>query len=138
MTYDFVFYNEMNKSVYEATDAILYKYGRKFTPPFYQYPFSIGLKDQDRIIGGVTGYFEGGFCYLDFFAIDEPYRDKGLGKALLEYTEQMALQKDCRGIWLKTVSFQAPDFYKKLGYIEFGRIENYPEGYDRIFFVKYF
>jgi hypothetical protein len=41
-----------------------------------------------------------------------------------------------KGIWLDTFSFQAPEFYKRLGYSEFGRIDGYPENEARLFFVK--
>jgi ribosomal protein S18 acetylase RimI-like enzyme len=35
-----------------------------------------------------------------------------------------------------TYSFQAPGFYRKLGFRSFGLIRNYPRGASRIFFVK--
>jgi hypothetical protein len=37
-------------------------------------------------------------------------------------------------VW--TWSFQAPDFYRSLGYIECGQITDHPEGHSRIQFVK--
>ena len=39
-------------------------------------------------------------------------------------------------IFLNTYSFQAPGFYRKLGFRSFGQIRNYPRGESRIFFVK--
>jgi len=37
---------------------------------------------------------------------------------------------------LYTISFQHPDFYKKHGWEEFGRIDCKPEGASRIFMKK--
>lgn len=34
------------------------------------------------------------------------------------------------------MSFQAPGFYEKLGFVEFGRIEEIPPGQSRIFMKK--
>jgi hypothetical protein len=34
------------------------------------------------------------------------------------------------------MSFQAPDFYRKLGYEEFGRLDDFPPGHSRLFFRK--
>ena len=39
-------------------------------------------------------------------------------------------------IRLETWSFQAPDFYKKIGYREFGRLDDHPKGFTTFFFVK--
>ena len=36
------------------------------------------------------------------------------------------------------MSFQAPDFYSRHGYTEFGRIDDYPPGHARHWFMKRF
>ncbi|MGH8409424.1 MAG: GNAT family N-acetyltransferase, partial [Pseudomonas sp.] len=46
-------------------------------------------------------------------------------------------EKGCAGIWLDTFSFQAPGFYRKLGFSEFGHIAEYPPGHTRHFFQKH-
>ena len=40
------------------------------------------------------------------------------------------------GIRVDTFSFQAPGFYERLGYQRFGKLENYPNGYETIFYFK--
>ena len=40
------------------------------------------------------------------------------------------------GIWLDTFDFQAPEFYKKLGFSQFGEIVDYPPGHSRHYFQK--
>ena len=46
------------------------------------------------------------------------------------------------GSWLYTddrflPQLQAPDFYQRSGYVEYGRIEGYPRGHAEVHFVKY-
>jgi hypothetical protein len=44
-------------------------------------------------------------------------------------------ERGCHSAWLDTFSFQAPEFYPKFGYREFGRLD-YPPDQQRIFFQK--
>ena len=46
-----------------------------------------------------------------------------LGKELVHSLEVAAAERGCRQITLDTYSFQAPEFYHKLGYEVFGVIE---------------
>jgi N-acetylglutamate synthase-like GNAT family acetyltransferase len=40
-------------------------------------------------------------------------------------------------LYLDTYSFQAPDFYKKLGFVEVGRYTNFPTSdIDKVFLQK--
>jgi ribosomal protein S18 acetylase RimI-like enzyme len=54
----------------------------------------------------------------------------------MQAIEEEARARDLIGIWLDTYSFQAPGFYRKLGYEEVGRIPDYPPGQARIFLAK--
>ena len=50
--------------------------------------------------------------------------------------EGAARQQGCRGAYLDTATFQAPKFYERLGYREFGRPVDFPPGHSRIWLVK--
>lgn len=50
--------------------------------------------------------------------------------------EQEAIARGCKQAVLDTHSFQAPDFYPKLGYTLCGVMENYPAGYQQLVFQK--
>ena len=49
----------------------------------------------------------------------------------MEMAEDEARDEGCRYVHLDSHSFQAPDFYKKLGYEEFGRLQDSPLGTSR-------
>lgn len=46
--------------------------------------------------------------------------------AMLAQAEQEARDYGARGVYLSTMSIQAPGFYPRLGYRECGRMEDYP------------
>lgn len=97
------------------------------------------LKDEEgRIVGGLTGYVLYGWMFVQFVSVAEHLRGHGLGQALMAEAEAWARQRGLGGMWLDTFAFQAPDFYRKLGFVEFGTIEDHPAGSRRIFFQKRF
>ena len=50
--------------------------------------------------------------------------------------EAEARTDGCRFVHLDSHTFQAPEFYKKLGYQEFGRLEDSPLGHEQVFLWK--
>ncbi|WP_275575708.1 MULTISPECIES: hypothetical protein [Stenotrophomonas] len=59
-----------------------------------------------------------------------------MGSRVLEAAEDEARRRGCRSGVLYTLSFQAPDFYVKHGWPEFGRVPCDPPGTCRVFFSK--
>ncbi len=90
---------------------------------------------RDEIVGGLWGRTGYGFLFVELLALGEA-RGHGLGRRIMAMAEAEALARGLSGIWLDTWTFQAPDFYRRLGYEECGRIPDYPPGHDRIFFMK--
>ena len=90
-----------------------------------------------RIIAAVSGHTWGGCCQISQLWVHESARQQGAGKSLMLAVEVHALSKDCTQIVLSSHSFQAPDFYKRLGYVEQARISGYPRGHSDIHFTKY-
>ena len=68
--------------------------------------------------------------------VDEPVRQQGLGRRLMEEAEGEARLRGCRYGRLATSNFQAPEFYERLGYSLYGRLENCPPGETVLYFWK--
>ena len=89
-----------------------------------------------KIVGGVIGATYWDWLYVNLMWVREDLRGRGFGRQLLEKAETEARQRGAKRAYLDTFSFQAPAFYKKLGYEEFGRLEDFPAGHTRYFLVK--
>ena len=99
-------------------------------------PVSISLREKGKIVGGLVGEMFFGWMFVSLFWIDDKHRGKGFGQRLLEAAEAQARKKGVKNVYLDTFSFQAPGFYKKLGYREFGRLEDFPRGHYRAWMTK--
>ncbi len=99
---------------------------------------AVAVRGEDGAgVGGLWGRTGYGFLFVELLVLG-PARGLGLGRKVMELAEAEAKRRGLLGIWLDTWTFQAPDFYPKLGFVECGRITEYPPGHDRIFYVKRF
>jgi ribosomal protein S18 acetylase RimI-like enzyme len=97
---------------------------------------AISLRRGKDIVGGLSGWTWAGWCYVELVWIDEKYRGKGHGRALMRKAESEVRSRGIRKMYLDTFSFQAPGFYKKLGFKEFGRLKDFPAGHSRHWLTK--
>jgi GNAT superfamily N-acetyltransferase len=99
---------------------------------------SIFLRDSTgRIRGGVLGDVWGGWLDVHILWVEETFRGTNKGLELMQAAEAEAREFGCRYAVVDSHSFQAPDFYKeKLGYQEFGVLEDAPIGYRQHFMWK--
>lgn len=95
-------------------------------------------REDELYLGGLAARFslDLKWVFVELLAVAEDGRGRGIGGQLMARVEEEARSRGMDGIWLDTFSFQAPEFYRCLGYNEFGRIDDYPENEARLFFVK--
>jgi GNAT superfamily N-acetyltransferase len=96
------------------------------------------IKDDNGIeIGGILagiGYWNG--LEIKILWVEETHRKKGIGRLLLEHTENIAKQQGAYISMVDTFDFQAEEFYLKNGYQIIGEINDFPKGHRRIYFSK--
>lgn len=83
------------------------------------------------LIGGCVGKVERLWHWLtiDILWVDGAHRGEGIGVTLLRAVEEQALRLGCRWSDVSTFDFQAPDFYRRAGYVVYGVKEDYPPGH---------
>ncbi|HJU16008.1 MAG TPA: GNAT family N-acetyltransferase [Stellaceae bacterium] len=100
-------------------------------------PFAVLVRSHDRIVGGLIGKIFFNWLDAELVWLEKPFRRSGIGKAVLSKVEEKACAIGLTGIYLWTQSWQAPGFYRKLGYEQFAEFENFPPGHRRFGFRKY-
>ena len=89
-----------------------------------------------QVQGGVLGRTSLGLLFIDLVFLPEALRRGGIGRRMIALAEEEGRRRGCVAAVLYTISFQAPEFYAKLGYREFGRIPCLPPGTSRVFMTK--
>jgi ribosomal protein S18 acetylase RimI-like enzyme len=96
--------------------------------------FALLLHEGERLAAGLHGVLAWQWLYVTTLWVDDAWRGRGVGRALLTRAEAHAAAAGCHSAWLDT--FQARGFYAALGYREFGALEDYPPGQTRYFMRK--
>ncbi len=88
------------------------------------------------VIGAITGRAYYNEVHIGDLVIAENHRRTGLGRRLVRAVEDAYQDKGYTVVTLSTFGFQAPEFYKKLGYtVEFVRRHINPK-LDKYFLAK--
>jgi len=95
---------------------------------------AITVRHRGEIVGGLVGHTYAGWMFVAGFWIEEKFRGKGFGSKMIKAAEKEAKRRGVTNVYLDTFSFQAPGFYRKLGYREFGRLKGV--GHYRSFLTK--
>ncbi|MEH7087201.1 GNAT family N-acetyltransferase [Neobacillus drentensis] len=92
--------------------------------------------DDKKIVGGITGRIFWHHLYIDYLWVDPSLRGRGYGKELINHIEKTARKNNCRLILLDSFSFQAPNFYQKLGFNVVGIVDDHPKGFKQYYLEK--
>jgi len=109
---------------------------QKVGAPDYRHLVLSARDAKGRIIGGLTGELYWNALYIELLWLETGARKDGIGRRLMAEAERLARRARKDLIYLNTYSFQAPGFYRKLGFRSVGRIRDYPRGATRHFLVK--
>src|SRR6201986_4823714 len=90
--------------------------------------FAVSLREKKKIVGGIVGEVWMMVLFIQLFWIDERFRGKGRGAALIEKIEDQARRFGAVRSYVDTMSVQAPGFYRKGGNKALGSFEGHPGG----------
>ena len=100
-----------------------------------EFAFSV-RSETGKFVGGLLGFTHWNHFFVYAVFVDQQFRREGIGRELLKRAEALALEQGCDTIYLDTFDYQAPGFYKELGFEVFGKLEDYPTGHQRFYLVK--
>ncbi|MBX9425824.1 MULTISPECIES: GNAT family N-acetyltransferase [Streptomyces] len=107
------------------------------TTPGDQGELSVKAVDErGDLIGGLTGWTWSGLFGIDLLWVREESRKGGWGSRLLRAAEAEARRRGCDRATVSSFTFQAPDFYRRHGYVETGRVPGIPGGAEDVYFFK--
>ena len=113
------------------------RYANKFDVTCNYVDFCYAAKDGDKIMGIIVGHSYYKEVHITDLIVKEEYRGQDIGTKLVRYVEQQYQDKGFENINLTTYAFQAPEFYKKLGFeVEYVR-KSSDEKLDKYFLIKH-
>ena len=99
--------------------------------------YGIFLRDETgAVIGGADGWTWGATCYVRHLILPDAMRGQGLRTKLMDLIEQEARARGCANIVLESHDFQAPEFYRRRGFVVTGSVDDYPRGHRNFTLVK--
>ncbi|HDM8045082.1 TPA: GNAT family N-acetyltransferase [Vibrio campbellii] len=93
--------------------------------------------NEGKVVGGLTGEMFNNTVFVEYLWVDAEARTSGLGSMLIALLEEQVKPHGVTHLYLDTYSFQALDFYLKLGFEKVGQYSGYPAaGIDKHFLQK--
>ena len=110
-----------------VVDAGLEEYNYAVAPLAEVSPMAaFAAEPSGSVIGGAIGRTWGRCCELLQLWVASEHRSHGVGSRLLREFEAHARGRGCNVFYLTTLSYQAPEFYRKHGYEVLAEISGYP------------
>ncbi len=92
-------------------------------------PLAVMLRNPEgAVTGGLWGRIVYAWLVIEMLFVPPGLRGSGAGRALMAAAEGQARARNCIGIQVTRLDFQAPGFYEGLGFTVFGRQADVPPG----------
>ena len=118
----------------EAVHRLLQEYNAPYMTKSSDFSFCI--EEDEKILGGIVAESLFDTVEVEYLCVKPELRGQGLGRRLIGLVEQKAREAGMRRILLNTYSFQAPEFYRKLGYQQLFEISPAYQNYAQYYFMK--
>ncbi|MBX9805513.1 MAG: GNAT family N-acetyltransferase [Alphaproteobacteria bacterium] len=94
---------------------------------FAEDPISFEIHQDDKRVGCIVVRLFWGQLHIKYLVVNESCRGQGIGRRLVEQACDYAKERGCHFVFVETLSFQAPEFYNKLGF----KVDFVRHGYDK-------
>ena len=128
-----------NKESHNAQEIgdLIRAYNRSKREEVESEPLNLYLEDEKgNLMAGLVAETFGNWLEIEYLFVKEELRGQGIGSKLLQRAESEAKKRNCRFAFVNTYQFQAPDFYKRLGYKEVFTLQDYPYTGQRYYYQK--
>ena len=128
---------DLTEEQVDYIEESLEDYDEKYISYKLEGRIQIGIEDGGKLVAGLDACMTAfKILYVSTVFVDENYRRKGYGKALIFEMEKRAKELGANTIRLDTFNWQGKDFYEALNYKMVGSYDNAEDGYSEYFFLK--
>ena len=92
--------------------------------------------DDGKTVGTSSGYTWAGISEIKQMWVDEAFRGRGYGRALLDAMIAEAQRRGVSRVWVASYDFQAPGLYERAGFKRIAELEGWPEGHVNVILCK--
>ena len=118
---------ELNEQLSRGLDE--FNFAATGTTAQDQTSLTVKVVDEDgELVGGLAGWTWAGLFGIEMLWIRAQSRKDGWGSRILREAEDEARRRGCDRVCVASFTFQAPDFYRRHGYVETGRTLGIPGG----------
>lgn len=129
-------FNPTDKEIAFVNNALQKFNDEKVGPDNHELLNIVEYDNSGNIIAGILGGTYWGWMHIDILWVDENHRKQRLGTQLLKAAESEAINRGCHSLHVDTMSWQAPDFYKKHGYEIISELNDIPNGNKKYHLIK--
>ena len=95
------------------------------------------IKDSDgNTVALTNGYTWAGVSEIRQMWVDQAFRGRGYGRALLDAMVTEAERRGVSRIWVASYDFQAPGLYERAGFKRMAEFNDWPEGRVNVILCK--
>ena len=85
-------------------------------------PLSFEIFDETEFVGAIIVQLFWEQLHIKYLFVEKNYRGQGIARLLMNHALEFGIKRACHFAFVETMSFQAPGFYQKMGFvIEFSR-----------------
>jgi ribosomal protein S18 acetylase RimI-like enzyme len=128
--------HDLSPNELDAIEIRLYDHNSHTTGRYDGRGLGFVIRDAGQMVGVAAGYTWAGTSELKQMWIDQAYRGRGYGRALLNAFIEEASHRRVRQIWVASYDFQAPAMYEKVGFKRMAEFEGWPEGHVNVILCK--